>query len=115
MPVWKPAPALPFPFVSSNAFALFLFFTGVSVACGVAAAALLGPRRRTAVVLPVLAAFLALYVIGHRSGLEIGPSVTLFGFDVRLAFDLAVAIAAAGVTALAQRMVLERRAQRGQR
>ena len=97
----------------ASAFALLSFFTGVSVATGAASAYVVGPRRRRAVVLPILGAFLALYVVGHRSGLEIGPSVSLFGYDVRLPFDLAVDVVAAVSTALAQRAVMARRVASG--
>ena len=92
------------------AVALLVFFIGVSVAVGAAVAYAVGPRRPLVVVLPILAAFGALYVVGHRLGLSVGPQVTLFGFEVSLVWDLVVAVLAAAVTAVIQRSVLRRRA-----
>ena len=54
-----------------------------------------GPRGLAAYVIPVIAAFGAFYLIGHKLGLSIGPEVTLFGFQVALLGDLAIGLAAA--------------------
>jgi hypothetical protein len=94
------------------AFALIGFFVAVAVGTGAGATALVGPRRPAAVLAPVAAAFAGLYLVGHQLGLSIGPSVRLFGFDVALVWDVAVAVGAALVAALAQRAILERRAVR---
>lgn len=83
--------------------ALFLV---LSVLCGVAAAFLVGPRRLRATVLPTLAAFLALYWVGHESGLELGPTVELLGFRVALLQDVTLAAIAALLAALAQRAAI---------
>lgn len=94
------------------AFSLLLFFTIAAVIVGVGATWILGPRRPVAVVIPVLAAFGALYLVGHRSGLAVGPTVQLFGFEVNLLFDLAAAILAAAIAAKAQCLLLTWREQR---
>ncbi len=91
------------------AFALLGFFVAVAAGAGAGATAIVGPRRPVAVLAPVAAAFGGLYLVGHRLGLSIGPSVRLFGFDVALVWDVAVAIGAALAAALVQRAILERR------
>jgi hypothetical protein len=57
-------------------------------------------------VLPIAAAFLALYLVGHRFGISIGPQVPLFGFQVALLGDLVIGFAAAAAVALVQGMAL---------
>jgi len=94
------------------AFGILLFFIAAAIVIGAAATWLIGPRRPLAVVVPVLAAFGALYVVGHRSGLAVGPTVDLFGFQVNLLFDLAVASLFAGIAAKAQCLLVTRRASR---
>jgi len=94
------------------AFQLFLFFTAAAVLIGVAATWVTGPRRPLAFVIPVLASFGALYLIGHKSGLAVGPTMELFGFRVTLLFDLGVAVLAAAIAARVQCLVLTRRAVR---
>ena len=94
----------------ASAFALVVFFVAVSIVIGVAATWIVGPRRRLAIIVPVLAAFLALYVVGHRGGLELGPTMILFGFQVAIVQDVVVAVVAAGLAALLQRSLLTRRA-----
>ncbi len=93
----------------TSAFAVLVVFTLLAIGVGVAAAWIAGPRRKLAVVLPVLAAFGALYFVGHRSGLELGPTMDLFGFRVAIVQDIAVAVIAAGVVAFVQRLVWLRR------
>lgn len=94
------------------AFQLFLFFTAAAILIGVVVAWVVGPRRPLAVVLPVLASFGALYLVGHKSGLAVGPTMELFGFQVTLLFDLAVAVVGAAIAARAQCLLLTRRAAR---
>ena len=92
-----------------NAYALFLSFAALAVAIGCVTAWVVGPRRRAAAVVPVLGAFMAMYVIGHRGGVHAGPSVDLFGYQVTLFFDIGVAVVGAAVGAIAQCLVLSRR------
>ena len=95
-----------------SAFALLLFFTAAAIAIGAAVTWATGPRRRLAVVIPVLAAFGALYLVGHKSGLSVGPTVELFGFQVNLLFDLGAAVLGAAIAARVQCIVITRRALR---
>jgi hypothetical protein len=90
----------------ANAFALLGFFVLLALFAGVVAVRLVGPRSVLAVLVPAAAALIALETVGHRLGLVVGPQVRLFGFDVSLPFDVAVAFAAALVGALVQRAVL---------
>lgn len=90
----------------ASAYALLGVFTAVSVAAGWLAARLLGPRRWWAAIAPALAAFCALYLVGHRTVIRIGPEVELFGWQVSLPFDVAVALGAAFVAGAAQRLGL---------
>jgi hypothetical protein len=94
---------------------LLLIFLAVALAAGAAATGLVGPRKPLAVIAPTLAAVVALYLVGHRLSLSAGPSVRLFGFQVSLLFDVAVALAAAFVTAAAQRVVAARSRPGGRR
>ncbi|MCY7418182.1 MAG: hypothetical protein LH650_06745 [Chloroflexi bacterium] len=93
----------------ASAFALLGVFILLAIAVGIAAAWIIGPRLRVAVVLPVLAAFGALYWLGHRSGLELGPTITLFGFQVAIVQDVLAAVVAAGAAVLIQRAGWTRR------
>jgi hypothetical protein len=96
-----------------QAYALVTLFTLCSIALGIVAVRLVaafgGPRRWSAFVLPVLTAFGAFYLIGHRLGISVGPEVSLFGFQVALVGDLAIGFAAALATALIQLAVGRRR------
>lgn len=87
----------------SGAFALVALFAALSVAFGILAWLLVraagGPRNVAWVLPPVIAAFAALYLVGHRLGLVIGPEVELFGFQVALFGDIALGFIAALVTA----------------
>ena len=60
-------------------------------------------------ILPIVAAFGAFYLIGHRLGLAVGPEVSLFGFQVALVGDLAIGFLAALVVALVQAAVVRGR------
>jgi hypothetical protein len=95
-----------------SAYALLATFVGLAVVIGSAATWIVGPRRKAAVVLPVAASVVALGSVGHQLKVGFGPTVNLFGYDVRLAFDLGLAVLVSLAVALAQRAVLERRAAR---
>ena len=92
-----------------SAYALFLTFAVVAIVTGCVTAWVVGPRRRAATVVPVLGAFMAMYVIGHRGGIHAGPAVDLFGYQVTLFFDIGVAVLGAAVGAIGQCLVLARR------
>ena len=99
----------------TQAWALVALFTLCSIALGVVAVRIAaragGAVGLAASILPVVAAFGAFYLIGHRLGLAVGPEISLFGFQVALFGDLAIGFAAALVVALAQAAVV--RARRG--
>lgn len=88
------------------AYALVALFALISLAVGVLAARALaprgGPRGPRAVILPAAAAFLVLYLVGHRFGLVLGPEIGLFGFRVALLGDVAIGLAAGFAAALLQ-------------
>jgi hypothetical protein len=97
-----------------QAYALVTLFVLCSIALGIVAVRIAarvahGPTRRVAYALPILAAFGAFYLIGHRLGLSIGPEITLFGFQVALLGDLTIGLAAALATALVQAAVARAR------
>jgi hypothetical protein len=88
-----------------QAYALVTLFTICSIVLGIVAVRLLsrggGPRGLASYPLPVVGAFLAFYLIGHRLGLAVGPEVSLFGFQVALLGDLLIGfVAALGVAAV---------------
>jgi hypothetical protein len=85
-----------------GAFAIVGLFAIVSLISGALAAWLIGPRRAWAAIVPAVAAFGTLYLIGHRVAVSIGPEIELFGFRISLPFDTAVAVAVAFVTAVVQ-------------
>jgi hypothetical protein len=99
-----------------QAYALVTLFTLCSIAIGVAAVRLLaragGPKGLTAYPLPVIGAFLAFYVIGHRLGLAVGPEISLFGFQVALLGDLLIGLVAALAVAALQAAIVRTRAGR---
>ncbi len=99
----------------ASAYAVVALFTVVALLCGAAATWFVGPRRLVAVVIPSLAAFLALYWVGHKSGLELGPTMELLGFRIALVQDVIAGALAAVAAAFVQRWVLERRRLRGSR
>lgn len=96
-----------------QAWALVTLFTLCSIGLGIVgvrvAAQAGGPRGLAAYVIPVIAAFVAFYLIGHKLGLSIGPEVTLFGFQVALLGDLAIGLAAALAAAFLQAAVVRAR------
>ncbi|HEY6569794.1 MAG TPA: hypothetical protein VIZ22_05860 [Candidatus Limnocylindrales bacterium] len=97
----------------TQAWALVALFSLCSIVLGVVAVRIAargsGPVGLAAYVLPVVAAFGAFYVIGHRLGLAVGPEIGLFGFQVALIGDLAIGFAAALAVALAQAAVVRAR------
>jgi hypothetical protein len=99
-----------------QAYALVTLFLVSSVLIGIAATRLArragGPTGRAAYVLPIVAAFGAFYLIGHKLGLSVGPEVSLFGFQVALFGDIAIGFAAAIAVALAQAAVVRARTRR---
>jgi hypothetical protein len=90
----------------STAYGLVTLFALVSLVAGIVAVRVVGPPRLVAYVVPVAAAFLGLYVIGHKLGLDVGPKVELFGFEVSLVFDVAVAFVVAFAAAGLQRVLI---------
>lgn len=88
----------------ASAYGLVALFVVISGASGWLAARITGPRRWWAAVLPALAAFGALYLVGHRSAIRLGPEVEIFGWQVSLPFDVAVAAATALIAAGLQRI-----------
>jgi hypothetical protein len=93
-----------------EAYALVTLFLVCSLLAGivavqVAARLAAGPTRRLAYVLPIGSAFAALYLVGHRLGLSVGPEVALFGFQVALLGDVLIGFAASIVVALGQALV----------
>ena len=102
-----------------QAYALVTLFALSSIALGWLAVRLVtpafgAPHPRGSSVLPIAAAFLAFYLIGHRLGLSFGPEVSLFGFQVALFGDLAIGFAAAVAVAVVQALVLRSLAARRQ-
>ena len=99
-----------------QAYALVALFVACSVLLGLAAQRLVargarGPRGWRAAFLPIVAAFGAFYLIGHRLGLAVGPEIPLFGFQVALLGDLAIGFLAALAVAVGQAVAV--RARRG--
>jgi hypothetical protein len=96
----------------ASAYGLVVMFSVIALLCGIAATWIVGPRRLAAVVIPALVAFLALYWVGHRSGLELGPTVEILGFRVAIVQDVIAGALGALVAAVCQRWVLGRRRSR---
>lgn len=84
------------------AYALIGLFGLISTVSGLLAARVIGPWRWWSSLLPIVASFGALYVVGHRLGWSAGPEVPIFGFRVALPFDVAAALVVAFATAAAQ-------------
>ena len=89
----------------ASAYALVVTFAVLSAVAGLLAARIVGPWTVWSPFLPALGAFGALYLVGHRWVISVGPEVTLWGWKVSLAFDAVVALAAAVAIAGAQRGV----------
>src|SRR3954451_123927 len=97
-----------------QAYALVTLFVLSSIVLGWAAVRLVArslgaPHHRAAYALPIVAAFGAFYLIGHRLGLSVGPEVSLFGFQVALFGDIAIGFAAALDAAVLQALVVRSR------
>ena len=88
----------------ASAYGLVAVFTVVSAVSGWLAARLVGLRRPRSAVLPALAAFAILYAVGHRWNVRVGPQVTILGWEVSLAFDVAVAATTSLLVAVSQRL-----------
>ncbi len=84
------------------AYTIIGLFVVVSVLVGLIAAWSLGPRHWWSPALPALGAFGSLYVVGHRLSFGFGPTVEVAGFDIWIASDVLVALAAAFVVAALQ-------------
>jgi hypothetical protein len=100
----------------AEAYALIALFAVLSVIAGIGATRVVATVVRTrgipgwrASILPIVAAFVAFYLIGHRFGISIGPEIGLFGFQVALLGDVAIAFAVALIVAAIQLVVLGRR------
>lgn len=91
-----------------SAYGVLATFIGSAAAIGSGVTWLLGPRRPKAAIVPIGASIVALGSVGHGAHAGFGPTVNLFGYDVRLAFDLGLALAVSVAVALAQREVLRR-------
>ena len=70
------------------------------------------PATRPAYILPMIAAFGAFYLIGHRLNVSVGPEIELFGFQVALLGDLVIGFLAALSAALLQSAFARTRRQR---
>jgi hypothetical protein len=98
----------------SPGLALFLTFTAIDIVLGILATRLVarfadGPRDWWAYLIPILTGFVALGVLGHSLGAHIGPTVSLYGFQVALFGDIAIGLAGALAGALAQAAVVRAR------
>jgi hypothetical protein len=91
--------------VPAAAFGVLAVFTVVAIGAGLLAWWLIGSRIPLGPALPVLAAFGALYLSGHRLGLRMGPTMDLFGFQVALLFDVALAVVVALLVAWGGRLL----------
>jgi hypothetical protein len=96
-----------------QAYGLVTLFIACSLVLGWLATRLVwragGPAGRRAHALPVVAAFLAFYLIGHRLGISVGPEIPILGFQVALVGDLAIGFAAALAVAVMQAFVVRAR------
>lgn len=97
----------------ASAYALVGFFSVVSIVSGIVAWRAVGPPSPLAALPPVGGAFAALYLVGHRLGVSLGPTMPLFGFEVALPFDVGVALGTAGAVAAAERLAWRGLASRG--
>jgi hypothetical protein len=88
--------------MTSAAYALTGLFGVISAGSGLLASRLVGPWRWWTPMLPILASFGALYLVGHRLGWSAGPELPMFGFRIALPFDVAVGVVVALATATVQ-------------
>ncbi len=87
------------------ALSLFALFVGVSIVTGLIAWRIIIPGQRWGWIVPILFSFGALYVGGHQLRIAVGPMIGLFGFQVALLSDMALAAAAALVGAAVWRLL----------
>lgn len=90
----------------ASAYALVAAFILISLAAGALAGRVIGPWRWWTFLVPAVAAFGALYLIGHRFVITFGPTVELFGWEIALPFEAAVATMTAFVAAVVQRALV---------
>ncbi len=88
------------------AYGVLATFMGIATGAGSLMAWLVGPRRKSALIVPVGASIVALGSVGHGARIGVGPTVNLFGFEVRFLFDTCLAFAVALCASLAQRLVV---------
>jgi hypothetical protein len=97
--------------------ALFATFTLIDIFLGTLATRILvrfgdGPGNMLAHVNPIVTGFGAMGILGHSLGAHIGPTVSLYGFDVALFGDIGIgfafALIGAGVQAAVVRAVRRR-------
>jgi hypothetical protein len=86
---------------------LFLTLSALNVIAAVLATQLVarfagGPRRLLAHVIPVLVSIGGSGVLGHQLGLHVGPKVTLYGYEISLFGDVALAFLFGLIGALSQ-------------
>ena len=91
---------------------LQLFFTlsllnviAAILATQIVARRLGGPRHLLANIVPILTSLAASGLLGHQLGVHLGPTVTLYGFEISLFGDVLVAFLFALVGAFAQAVV----------
>jgi hypothetical protein len=75
------------------------------VATQLVARGLGGPRHLLAHVIPILSSLGGSGLLGHQLGVHLGPRITLYGFEISLLGDIAVAFIFALIGALAQAAV----------
>ena len=92
--------------MTPRAYALFFLFVACSIGLGWLATRIAarfgGPRAPKAAIVPFIAGFGAFYLVGHKLGIEVGPQMEIFGFQVSLFGDLAIGFTAAMIAALVQ-------------
>jgi biotin transporter BioY len=87
----------------ASAYGLVAVFIVISLASGLLAAWLVGPRRWWAAILPTVAGFVILYLLGHRWVVQVGPQVPVLGWEISLPFEIVAALAVALAAAAMQR------------
>ena len=92
-----------------SAYGVRATFVGVAATAGSVVTWFVGPRRPRAAIVPIGASIVALGSLGHGSRIGVGPTVSLFGYEVRFFFDAGLAIAVALAAALVQRAIIRSR------
>ena len=100
---------------------LMLFFTlsAMNVVVSVIATQVVarvagGPRQLLAHVVPILASLAGSGTLGHQLGVHLGPKINLYGFEISIVWDVAVAVLGALVGAVAQAAVWRTMRRRSQ-